>query len=127
MKHKESNLASNVAKFMQVQFPTAIYQYTIGADVRLPINTARRLHKLNGRWSKGFVDIFIYEARNGYHGLAIELKAVTPFKKNGELKKDSHLENQANFHKELEARGYKAIFTTGFEETVEAIREYLSP
>ena len=114
-----------VSRYLQMQHPTVMYQYSIGADVRLPIHTAKKLHRLNGKWSRGFVDLFIYEPRNGFSGLAIELKVVTPFKKNGELKKNEHLENQARIHKELEKRGYKVTFATGFDETMEVIKAYL--
>jgi len=126
MKHTESTLASKVSNYLQIQYPSVMFQYSIGADVRLPINTAKRLHRLNGRWSRGFVDLFIYEAKNGYCGLGIELKAVTPFKKDGTLKKNSHVESQDNFHKKLRDQGYKCEFAVGFDDTKKLIDEYLT-
>ncbi len=121
----ERNLTTNIAKFMQVQFPKVIYRFDLASDQKLSIQQATRNSNLHGRWSKGMPDMIIIEKRGGYGALFIELKVTSPFKKDGELKIDKHLENQARFHKELEARGYKAIFTTGFEETIETIREYL--
>ncbi len=123
----ERNLTKNIAKFMQVQFPNVIYKFDLASDQRLSIQQATRNSQLHGRWSRGSPDMVILAQNGSYGALFIELKVISPYKKNGELKKSAHLSSQANFHEELEKRGYKAIFTTGFEETIEAIREYLSP
>jgi len=69
-------------------------------------------------------DLLILEPRHGYHGLFIELKTITPFKKNGELKKDTHLEGQMATITDLQRKGYYACFSTGFEQTKEIIDEY---
>ena len=121
----ERNLTTNIAKFMQVQFPNVIFKYDLSSDQRLSIQQATRNSQLHGRWSRGSPDMVILAQNGSYGALFIELKIISPYKKNGELKKSKHLDNQANFHKELEKRGYKAVFTTGFEETVEVIRDYL--
>ena len=122
----ERNLTKNIAKFMQVQFPNVIYKFDLASDQRLSIQQATRNSQLHGRWSKGMPDMVIMEKRGNYGALFIELKIISPYKKNGELKKNSHLKNQARIHSELDSRGYKAVFTTGFEETVEVIRDYLT-
>ncbi len=124
-KMSESILAQKISNYLSLQYPKIMFQYSTGADVRLPIHIAKRLHKLNGRWSKGFVDLFIYEARNGYYGLAIELKIVSPFKKDGSLKKNEHLERQNAVHEMLRHRGYKVKFGCGFDETKKIIDDYL--
>ncbi len=110
---------------MQVQFPKVLYRFDLASDQKLSIQQATRNSHLHGKYSKGYPDMIILAQNGSYGALFIELKVTSPFKKNGELKKSEHLENQARFHNELEARGYKAVFTTGFEETIEAIREYL--
>jgi len=122
----ERNLTTNIAKFMQVQFPNVIFKYDLSSDQRLSIQQATRNSNIQGKWSKGFPDLTIFERRGSYGALFIELKIISPYKKNGELKKNSHLKNQARIHSELDSRGYKAVFTTGFEETVEVIRDYLT-
>lgn len=62
-----------------------------------------------------------------YNGLYLELKAEgnSPFKKDGTLKKDEHLEEQEEMLEALRLRGYKAEFAIGFEETKDIIDDYL--
>lgn len=62
-----------------------------------------------------------------YNGLYLELKAEgnSPFKKDGSLKKDEHLEEQEEMLEALRSRGYKAEFAVGFEEAKELIDDYL--
>ncbi len=122
----EAILATNVSQYMALQYPNVIYQFSIGADIRLSPWQAARMHKINGKWRKGFVDIVIYEMRKGYGGLLVELKVTTPYKKNGELKKDEHLETQNAMHEKLRRKGYKVQFCTGFDETRDVIDEYFN-
>ena len=71
-------------------------------------------------------DVIIFEPRGGCHGLFIELKVVKPYKKDGTLKKNEHLENQMQTILDLRKRGYCANFATGFNEAVEQLESYLS-
>ena len=64
----------------------------------------------------GFPDFFIYEARNGYHGLAIELKRI----KGGTVSA-----TQKQCLQELRDRGYRAEVAKGFDEARKIIDEYL--
>ena len=62
-----------------------------------------------------------------FAGLYLELKAEgnSPYKKDGTLKKDEHLEEQNEMLENLRAKGYKAEFATGFEEAKKIIDDYL--
>ena len=71
-------------------------------------------------------DLIIFEARRGYNGLLIELKVNSPFKKDGVLNKNEHLEGQQETILSLNEKGYKACFSTGFEETKRLIDWYFS-
>ncbi len=124
----ESILAKQVSDYLSIKYPDTIFQFSIGADVKLSKFQASKMHRVNGRWRKGFVDLVIYERKHGYGGLMIELKADgrSPFKKNGELKSDEHLKNQQGMHRQLSSRGYKALFCTGFDEARKTIDEYLN-
>jgi hypothetical protein len=64
--------------------------------MRTNIRTAVNM-KATG-YKKGFPDIFIYEARGGYHGLAIELKV-----------RNEPTPEQMNWQEELLVRDYKAL------------------
>lgn len=77
---------------------------------------------------KGFKcpDVLILEPRGGYSGLFIELKVKSPFKQNGELYSDKHLEGQQKSINDLKAKGYYACFSVGFDQTKQIIDTYFS-
>lgn len=66
-------------------------------------------------YKKGFPDLFIYEARHGFHGLAIELKT----------EKGRSSQEQEQWVKDLRAKGYKAEISYGLDATLKLIDEYL--
>tara|TARA_R100001244_G_scaffold131014_1_gene103803 strand:+ start:378 stop:659 length:282 start_codon:yes stop_codon:yes gene_type:complete len=67
-------------------------------------------------YKAGFPDLFIYEPRNEYHGLAIELKVKGNYAK----------KHQKTILGKLQDRGYKTEICTGFDHTKRIIDEYLS-
>jgi hypothetical protein len=70
--------------------------------------------------------LIILEPKGKFHGLCIELKIKSPFKKNGELLKNEHLEGQQKSIFDLQQKGYFAKFSVGFDETKELIDWYMS-
>ncbi len=65
---------------------------------------------------KGFPDMFIPAARNGFHGLFIELKRDV---------KSRVSEEQRNWLAYLNAQGYRAVVCYGADEAIEEIRGYM--
>ncbi len=122
----EQLLAIKVSSYLQHQYPATIFNFNIAADLRLSIGQAKRNSNLQGRWSRGYPDLILLEARDGYGALFIELKVKSPYKKNGELLKSDHLECQDNFHKMLRVRGYRAEFAYSFEGVKSLIDGYLA-
>jgi hypothetical protein len=121
----EKDLATNVSDYLQRQYPKIMFQFDIGADVKLTIGQATRRKRLQGKWSKGNPDIFIQASRQGCGGLYLELKVVTPYKRNGDLKKSEHLEAQSEYHKKLRKEKFYADFFTGFDEVKSILDWYL--
>ena len=78
------------------------------------MNEAKRM-KATG-YKRGFPDVFVYEARGGFHGLAIELKK----EKGGRVS-----QAQKDWLNALEMRGYKATVAKGFDEAVRVLELYL--
>ncbi len=64
---------------------------------------------------KGFPDLFIYESRNGFNGLAIELKTF----------KGVASPEQKEWNKRLIERGYDAHICKGFDAAIQVIDAYL--
>ena len=78
------------------------------------MNEAKRL-KAAG-YKRGFPDVFVYESRGRFHGLAIELKKD----KGGRVS-----QHQKEWLKSLEMRGFKATVAKGFDEAVKLLELYL--
>jgi hypothetical protein len=121
----EKSLHENVCDYIRLQYPQARFKTDLSGIY------------LGGKWSllnhvkrttshSGFPDLIIYEPRGAYCGLAIELKAEgkSPFKKDGSLKKDDHIESQAAWMDTLQRCGFYAVFAVGFYEAKIVIDEY---
>lgn len=64
----------------------------------------------------GFPDLFIYEARGGHHGLALELKTTA----------GRQSPQQRQWQRELEGRGYRYAVVRSLEEFMTEVRHYLT-
>lgn len=136
----EHNLYEQIARYLQQQYPNVIYRFDVGADLKLTPGQAAKHKRLHPE--RGYPDLYIAESSenvnskdwNGivrewgfYFGLYLEIKTESnsPYKKDGTLKKDQHLEEQARMLEKLRARGYRAEFGVGFEGCKKIIDEYL--
>jgi hypothetical protein len=120
----EYHLQVAVCNWLDLQFPQLLYMSDTVAALKLTMGQAMRNKKIQ---KDGFKtpDLIIFEPRGKYHGLFIELKVKSPFKKNGELLKSEHLEGQQKTINDLIERGYYATFSTGFDETIGIIKKYM--
>lgn len=125
MKHIESEISQMVSSYLQIQYPTVIFRFDLGADLKLTIGQAVRNKKINNR--RGYPDLFIAEPKGGYAGMYLELKKdyQTVFKQDGTLRKDEHLKEQKDMLEQLENKGYYANWGLGFESARKQIKEYL--
>ena len=138
----EHNLYEQIARYLQLQYPNVIYRFDVGSDLELTPGQAAKHKRLHP--TRGYPDLFIAEPKNikvktaldgGYSlvktktlgGLYLEIKTESnsPYKKDSTLKKDQHLEEQAEMLEKLRARGYRAEFGVGFEGCKKIIDEYL--
>ena len=67
-------------------------------------------------YKSGFPDIFLYEPKGVYSGLAIELK----------VKGNYASPNQKIVLQKLRDKGYQAFVCTGLDETIQTINTYLN-
>ena len=124
MNHQpEFHLQRQVCNYLRLQYPKALFMSDTIASVKLTEPQALRNAMIQKRGFK-CPDVIIFEPRNGYNGLFIELKVETPYKLNGELKKSDHLEGQEKTMKDLRERNYKAEFAWSLEMAKEMIDKY---
>ena len=130
----EAELQEQVADYLRLQYPEAIFRSDFGSGTKLTWAQAKRQKRQNGG-RRAWPDMLIAEPRlvvtddmpDYMHGLFIELKrpGVKLYKKNGELVADQHIREQAEMLQRLRQRGYKAEFACGFDEAKKLIDEYL--
>lgn len=120
----ERDLVSQVAKYLQLQWPNAPYRFDLAADLKLSMGQASRHKRLHPR--RGFPDLVILVPMNGKGAQFIELKREGERLRNGELSRNPHIQEQADWHDTLRRLGYAADFAVGFDEAKRLIDDYLS-
>lgn len=125
MKHREYHLQKQICQWLEMQHPDVLFMSDTVANVRLTIPQAVRNKAIQ---KDGFKcpDLIIFEPAGVYRGLFIELKADTPYRKDGKLKSSEHLRGQKATIEDLNERGYLALFSWGFDRTKEIIDNYLA-
>lgn len=134
----EEHLQQLFVQYIDNTHPDIIYNSDL-SGIRLPVGLAAKVSRL--RSSKSQPDISVYEPRANAHGLFLELKKDSPFKKDGTLKKQivkrynskgvlvreyDHLQDQMQMLMELRKRGYVAEFGVGLKHSIEVLELYLS-
>jgi hypothetical protein len=123
----EQRLQNQVSTYLKAQYPNVLFMVS-PSGIKLTMGQAVSLKK-NQNPSKGWPDLFIAQRGSGIcSGLFIELKpeGTVIYKKDGTLRKNGHIEEQQKVHEMLHARGYKACFSIGFENTKKLIDWYLA-
>ena len=121
----EFELQKSICKWISIQYPKVLFLSDTIASVKLTIPQQVRNSLIQKKAFKA-PDLIIFESNEKYNGLFIELKVKSPFKKNGELLKDEHLEGQQKTINDLKSKGYFACFSWGFEMTTEIINKYMA-
>jgi hypothetical protein len=108
----EDSVQKAVINYLKYAYPTVLYCASAGG-VRTSYKQAVKM-KATG-YVKGFPDLFIYESRHGYNGLAIELKTL----------KGVASPEQKEWQIKLIERGYQAHICKGFDAAIQVIDAYL--
>lgn len=123
-KQPEYQLQVQVCRYLMLQYKNVLFMSDTVAQVKLTIPQSMRNKAIQKPEFK-CPDLIIFEPRNGYAGLFIELKAETPYKRNGELKSSEHLQGQDETMKKLKGKGYLCEFAWSFDIARKIIDEYL--
>jgi hypothetical protein len=110
----ESNQQEIVIKYLRLAYPDALYCASAGG-MRTSYLQAIKMKRTG--YVKGFPDLFIYEPRGEYHGLAIEMKK----EKGGTASPE-----QKRWQDDLRNRGYCSYICKGSEEAIKQIDEYFN-
>ena len=103
-----------VVKFLRTAMPSILFCASAGGMHAGSKAEGARM-KASG-YSAGFPDLFVYESRGEFSGLAIELKRD---------RKSKASPKQKEWIKKLKDRGYSAHVCHGADEAIKTIKEYL--
>lgn len=122
----ESLLTEQVCAYLRYRYPTVLWR-TDGAGVNRSSWTAKRYAR-STQAVKGWPDLQIVAKRGPYGALFLELKTErnSPYRKDGSLKTDPHVQEQAFVMEQLRMRGYAADFGIGFQDSCRKIDAYLA-
>ena len=113
MKNEEALIQEAVINYVNAQYPRLLYCASAGG-VRTSMKQAVKMKRTG--YVKGFPDIFIYEPKGQWHGLAIEMKTA----------KGVLSQHQKEWQNELIKRGYIAVTCKSFDQAQIIIDEYLA-
>ena len=119
-----------VCDYLKLRYPQVIFRTDFASGLKLPPAVAALHSRLQS--DKSWPDLQIAEPSHvlygNYSNLYIELKApdVVLYKQDGKLRKNPHIEAQAEMLQKLRDRGYKAEFAVGFDAARKLIDEYLT-
>lgn len=108
---KEYQLQKAICKYLD--FNNILYCGSMGGQYQ--VHFSQRIKAKKSGYKKGFPDLFIYEPRGEFHGLAIELKVGY----------NKPTKEQLYWRNELNNRGYVAEICNGLDESLEVINRYL--
>jgi len=120
----EYRLQKQVCEYIKLQYPKLFFMSDTVAFLKLTEPQKVRNKAIQTDVFK-CPDLIIFKPNGTYHGLFIELKAETPYKKDGNLKKSDHLEAQQATLATLNTLRYKAVFGWEFEQIRAIIDDYL--
>ena len=125
-KQPEFELQKAICSYISIAYPNVMFLSDTVASIKLTIPQQARNKAIQ---KNGFKtpDLLIFEPRNEYCGLFIELKTESPFKRNGVIKasQNDHLLLQSKSLFDLHCKGYYTCFSWTFEMTKKIIDEYL--
>jgi len=110
----EANQQEIVIKYLRLAYPDALYCASAGG---MWTSDSQRIKMARTGYVKGFPDLFIYEPRGEFHGLAIEMK-----KEKGGVASPE----QKRWQDDLRNRGYCSYICKGSEEAIKQIDEYFN-
>lgn len=120
----EEKLHFQICDYMKIAYPK-VYFISESSGLRVSPGLAAKLKRT--RSNHVHLDLYVLEPRKGSHGLFLELKAKTIYKKDGvTLLKNDHVRDQADTIQKLNKKGYLATFALSFDQAKKIIDNYLN-
>jgi hypothetical protein len=121
----EYELQKAVCQYLELQYPDVLFLSDTGSGIKLTMPQAIRNKQIQKKTFK-MPDLVVFEPRGGWHGLFLELKAVSPYRADNTLKNDSHILAQYESMTRLSLKQYYAEFVWTFDQAKQLIDWYLT-
>ena len=120
----EKRVQSAVCRFIDETYKGTIY-VSSPMGLKMTVGMAKEVKSHNSH--VGLPDMLILAPKGEWCGLAIELKTNFSkiYKLDGTLKTIPHIRQQAKMLRELQSKGYYAVFGCGLKDCQQIIREYM--
>jgi hypothetical protein len=124
VKKDEENIHRALLSFMRLKFSDVIFR-TDGAGLFMPKRTAINFAK--NQSGKGYPDVFVAHPTGEYSGLMIEVKKDDNevLLKNLKIRNNKHIQKQYSVLKQLNDRGYYAVFGCGIDNCMSIVDAYM--
>lgn len=121
----EDLIQESVVRYIRAKYPTVMITISPEGIWNIPIQVGMKLKRMG--YTAGTPDIHFLKARNGYHGLYIELKRPEVRDNSGKLirRKGVVSKEQEAFIKYLNDEGYMAGVCYGVQEACNLIDWYM--
>jgi len=119
----ERRLQLQLCEWLQTQYPTLIF-WANDSGEKKTIGLAKLAKRM--RSGSKIPDVWISEPRGEWCGLYIELKAESPYLKDGSLSKAAHVQAQNKMLDRLIDKGYMACFAWTLEGAIATVRNYMN-
>jgi len=121
----EFELQKSICKWLNLQYGNILYLSDTIASVKLTLPQQARNKSIQKKDFKT-PDLLIFYPNEKYHGLFIELKSKSPFKKDYTLLNDEHIQAQQKTICQLNELGYFSCFSWSFDMTKNIIEKYIN-
>ena len=113
-----------IKQFMEAQYPWALWHFDITGE-KLTVGQRCQIARYQSEWA--WPDFFLAEARHGFHGMFLEIKATYEdlYTKKGIMRNTQHIIGQDFMLKILRSRGYYADFCIGIDGFMDIVNRYL--
>ena len=111
----EEQIHLEICRYIKLKYPSVLFT-SENSGLRVFWKQAKMLKAM--RSCSGLPDIMIFEPRKQKAGMFLEVKkeGTKIYKRDGDLRKDKHLNEQEEILHRLKQKGYFAEFVVGFAE-----------
>lgn len=120
----EYALQKQFVAWMRLQYPKVVVFSDTAAHIKKTKLQQIRANGLQSGWKQP--DVFVAQPSGNFSGLWLELKAETPYRKDGKLKSGNHLKSQRESMQKLMESGYAAQFAWDFDQLKAVVFGYLN-